>query len=151
MGNHIDPLPKEVRDRIKAARARGGLRAYKYVIENDVGMVSEVLCKACGEVIRDLRPVAEPLEDDTVPVALISLAHYTEVKIEFDDGSFHITPMCGDCAKAGWTSEALEELYGSDLDQWALDAFDAAEILRWARRKPVKIVASSRRPEDLYE
>lgn len=143
-------MPSKARTRIEKAKGLKRLRVQDYQVRNSDGFVTKVLCKRCGDVIREVRPVAEPFEDGTVPVALVTLSHYAEVKIAFDDGSAHITAACLTCARKGWTEDDLEALYSADLEQWIIEEQGPELVNRWAERKPLKVVAISRTPEKLY-
>ena len=70
----------------------------------------EVLCKLCGTQIMNEKAVRDK-------VKLVPNGMYTEITIEFKDGTAHETSICKDCAKKPLTDK-LEFIYMSDMKQW---------------------------------
>lgn len=108
-GHFSDKKLMKLADRISRAKD-AGLKAFQY-IEEDRGGLNRVLCKICGTPIKDRAPDGRGLG------VLMTLAAYTEVTLEFDDGSAHVTPLCRSCAQSS-SLEMLEACYGADMAQW---------------------------------
>ena len=77
--------------RIDTARKSGLLKAFDYISV-------DVLCKGCGAEIGKYGQVTKT--------------------IEFNDDTFHQTPMCKTCV-SNQDKDFLEALYAADLAQWA--------------------------------
>jgi len=87
--------------------------------------LDQVLCKGCSAPIRGL------IEDDrfketriiggqrevTKKMIFASFPGYTEITINFNDGSKHVSNVCKTCA-VNLTIADLEPLYMADLDAW---------------------------------
>lgn len=109
------------------------------------GMVEAIFCKICRTLIRGL--VEDERFQDVVSrggkiivykkLIMASFASYTEIEIEFDDGSKHVTSCCRQCANR-LQSDDLEELYSADLAQWEQEGAKLGGNI--GERKPVKIV-----------
>ena len=93
----------------KAKKPKKGVEKYIYsVLSGDTK--NEVLCKLCGAVIRFEKDI-----DGRKVMRETSL--YTEVELEFDDGSKHVTPLCKKCSH-GMDDEQREFIYAMDVQQW---------------------------------
>ena len=131
--------------RIRDAKQRGRLQAFDYLRRGADGTVEAVHCKVCGHRIAGLIIHHQPIEtirrDGTVIVrerlVWAKFADYAEVRIVFDDGSAHETPMCRRCADT-LTIEQVDDSYLADLE--ALRAETGAERMDWIRldRHPVR-------------
>lgn len=138
---------KDARDaamaRITAANDKRPI--HSYVKYGKFG-IEEVGCKSCGQVLRGLVSDPSMSERRTVNgkevvverVGMATFAQYTEVTIDFDDGSHHVTLCCRECAKK-MTIEEAEWHYA--VDMFELDIESNGE-LRWylfAERVPIGI------------
>lgn len=120
------------------------MSANSYVVRHEGAMIA-VLCKGCGEPIRGLVPVGEPISTrkkgnivirDNLLVLGVG-ANYTEVEIEVRrDGRTgkHTTCLCKSCA----ANPALDlaRIYADDLDELEREGQDVKELRKW---KPKKI------------
>ena len=70
----------------------------------------EVVCSLCGEAIMNEKEIMGRLK-------LVPTGAYTEITIEFTDGSAHETSVCKTCSKK-LTQEKVEYIYMSDIAQW---------------------------------
>lgn len=148
--NLLDLTPqeimKQIRERIQAAHDTHTIGCY--VHRGTLG-IEEVRCKCCGDPVRKLIPHEDFSETRIVdgrPVIvqrlmLGTLPNYTEIRIEFDDGSRHVTLAC-DCCAGKFTLDDLEWLYCYDLAEWLTDG-DHASVGFWIqqlKRKPTDFV-----------
>lgn len=91
--------------------------------------IEAIHCKLCGQPLRELRPDDRFQERRTINgrdviverLALLTLQPYTEVRIDFDDGSHHVTCLCQECANS-LTVEHLEAVYAMDMDVMQAEA-----------------------------
>lgn len=109
--------------------------------------IEEMRCRLCNCVIRSLIESEKPISvrkisDKTLITKLAIPAEtssYQEITIEFDDGSAHVTAICGHCS--GFLSnDTLEELYVTDLEQFERDEDEGRGTNSWSLllpRKPV--------------
>lgn len=85
--------------------------------------IEAINCKLCGQPLRELRPDDRFQERRAINgkeviierLALATLGPYTEVRIDFDDGSHHVTCLCQECANS-LAAEHLEAVYVMDMD-----------------------------------
>jgi len=148
-GNARKEKKDKAKDRISNGSARLKNRRPEatadYLKYGEFG-IEEVRCKLCSSVIKRLAvvPDLERVERRgtqtivTQPVVLKELANYTEVLMEMDDGSAHVTPMCIECAKSV-QAEDLEDMYEIDMGQASKDEeLGLGEVYweSWADRKP---------------
>jgi hypothetical protein len=70
------------------------------------GVIWEVHCPVCNTLIRSMVADDNPLESELINgkvvvrerMVLACLPSYREVKMAMADGTFHIAPMCAECA-----------------------------------------------------
>lgn len=140
-------LLKDSRDAAmrRVAAANDKRPIHNYVKYGKFG-IEEVGCKSCGQVLRGLasnpsmseRRIINGKEVIVERVGMVTTPQYTEVTIDFDDGSHHITLCCKDCAKK-MTIEDAEWHYA--VDMFELDIESNGE-LRWhlfAERTPIGV------------
>lgn len=101
-----------------------GLTSSKYVTRTDEGAIDEVLCKRCGNVLR--KGGAETRA-------------YSEVQLDFSDGSRHITPLCTKCS-SGLKHSDLEAIYCADMLELSNEEEMAKVLLKWSLMSDRKIV-----------
>ena len=146
MKDSTKPIKDKVLARIQTADGKKHLG--KYVHRGTMG-IEEVCCKCCGDPVRKLMPDENFTEERIVNgkhilvqrLILGTLSNYSEVRIEFDDGSRHITTVCEHCGPK-LTVDDLEWLYCSDLQEWMVDG-DHANPSFWEamdKRKPIGFV-----------
>lgn len=124
------------KSRIAAARNKGGLAAWEYVVNSPDGYVDAVLCKKCGTpctglVEHDRRGYTRMEGGQLVKTRFLVMAQlpaYDSVVIEFKDGTAHETVVCKTC-KPGLTAEDLEAIYAADIDR--LDTIDKHGVMKW--------------------
>lgn len=104
-----------------------------YVHRGNFG-IEEVRCKCCGTPVRRLMPHPDFSEERLIngqrvwvqAMTLGTCPEYTEVMMDFDDGSRHVTVVCQDCSKH-LTLEQCEWLYCGDMEEWMVDGEHASE------------------------
>jgi len=138
------------RKRIAAFERRDREKPLKVAVHSKIargGYVDRVLCKLCGGTIKHLIPDELPVEvlrvkDRTMVyhrMILAELPNYVEVKIDFDDGSAHITHICKACFKS-LQDDDLETLYVGDMQQQMAEedaGYSEALWHFWDKRKPI--------------
>lgn len=83
-----------------------------YCVRDKLGRMVELYCKVCGVQIGDDRAGA-----------FLRFPKYGELKMQFSDGSKHVTNLCHDCIPIVADSRQLMmEVYYADLDDMARDA-----------------------------
>ena len=103
-------------------------------VEEVNGVIQKLFCQVCGDQIAGVSaspigsgPYANKLSD-----SFKRFANYAEIKIEFDDGSMHVTNGCKKCLKMTMPIEQANEIYQADLSVMGL---------KQDNRVPVRIVA----------
>lgn len=127
----VRPAKQRALDRIKEAHKERAIGCY--VHRGNFG-IEEVRCKCCGDPVRKLMPHPDFQEERLINgkrvfaqgLMLATTAAYTEVMMDFDDGSRHVTVMCEECAKR-LTLEECEWLYCGDLEEWMVDGEHASD------------------------
>jgi len=108
------------------------------------GDIREVRCKLCACAIKSLvvddsfREVKKTKNRTMVyeRLVLAELANYVEIKIDFNDGSKHITHICKKDYKE-LSVEDLETLYVGDLQQMIYEGGLSDEHMEiWGIRRP---------------
>ncbi|MEE9302864.1 MAG: hypothetical protein V3U84_03670 [Thiotrichaceae bacterium] len=79
----------------------------RFIEYDSNNFIIAVYCKGCGDKIKGLNSRGQ----------LFPYGNYTEITLEFDNNSAHVTPMCKKCV-SGKTKEDLEALYIADLEQF---------------------------------
>lgn len=86
------------------------------------GAMVAILCKVCGTVIAGLTEETTRRSHDragnmieTKRVQFARFNNYAEVKIEFKDGSAHVTNICTVCLTSSIEDHELQELYEADI------------------------------------
>jgi len=132
---------KKLKDKLKGRkpyvkRARGQIE-------------TAVFCPLSGNQIKGLIVLDDLQEKQRIGntlvirerVAVSQLDNYTEITIEMDDGSAHVSAICKSVA-AGLTLAQLTELYEADMAQVLHDEeAGRGEVLWefWENRKPVRV------------
>lgn len=94
-----------------------------YVKYDEEGRLSELYCKLCGSQIggRVRVLIGKRMEDGVLSndyiVEFKRFPNYAEGKIEFHDGSAHVTLGCKDCLTGKLDPETLDAIHQADLDQ----------------------------------
>lgn len=129
---------EEVKARVKLAKGEDYIKNFKYM-EEEIGLgVVRILCK-CGTVISEFRSIPEmststKVKNQTIireRVLMTPNSNYTEIEILFDDGSKHISAVCADCIKRGFTPEHLNAIYAADMDQWRREEESGLGEVNW--------------------
>lgn len=100
------------------------------------GRILTIKCKVCGGIVAStqLRPTS-PVSGSALKHKFTRHNNYTEIKMELDDGSFHVTNGCGDCLKARMDPDILYELWSADMQEMGIEEGTA---------RPVKVVKIDR-------
>lgn len=131
-------------ERAKLAGVRVSDKHSSSYIREDMGYgITQVNCK-CGEPLRTMQVVEDAVrtlqsKGQRVLVQrerLRNLPAYTEMSLEFDDGSRHVTPVCRSCA-IGVTPEIANKYYLMDLLRWADQELDWGHLIN---RKVTKVL-----------
>ena len=95
-----------------------------FAVYTQSGAIKWLYCKVCGAKIghRDR-------------MGFVRTPDYAEVKIRFDDGSFHVTSGCKNCLSTKMDKRILQEMYEADC------ADD--KNCRMGDRRPVEVVVVS--------
>lgn len=132
---------KHVDARIAARRAdpANPVRKWDFVKFGPHG-IEAVHCKECGRPIKGL--VVDDRFSETRIIngktivfqrlVLAELPGYSEIEIEFDDGSRHITHVCKGCLPK-LTPNDLDALYEADMDMWSIEAARDGVEYQWER------------------
>lgn len=98
---------------VRAAKSSSPYPAY---IRWENGVAADTACKRCGNPLT--RGGAQ-------------LPAYSEIHIEFDDGSSHISPICRPCRDKGLDGKALEEVYCDDMKALAIEEETTRTLMHW--------------------
>lgn len=86
-----------------------------FVIYGPRGEVLTLYCKVCGTKIASTIPRPGPFPG-SVPVLKFTRSNmYAEIKMECDDGSFHVTNGCKNCLSMQLRPSMLREMYKADM------------------------------------
>lgn len=111
------------------------LKRPNYVEETN-GAINKLFCKICGASIAGVTETPKgggPLIKVMVQ-KFMRFSNYAEIKIEFSDGSMHVTNGCKSCLKVNMESSQLLEIYQADMAVMGMKP----------DRTPVKVVAIDR-------
>lgn len=115
----------------------------RYVLQGPMGDILELFCKICGSAIAGKRTqvtgrrrtmTGEWIEDHLQ--TFVRFNNYGEIKIEFEDGSFHVTNGCSQCLNINLAPDVLFELHNADMD---VEESIGGEIAR--TKTPLRVVA----------
>lgn len=102
------------------------------------GAMQAIQCKMCGDVIADTveRTVAFEMDRAGNKVKVVNrkftmFPNYTEAKIIFHDGTFHVTHGCRRCMTLELNTDALDEIHRADQED-SPDGYTEAERNRSA-------------------
>jgi len=119
------------------------LQRPNYVILSETGELQELFCKVCGTAIAGQQDVVKgrrrSRSGDWIEEHIIQFRrynNYAELKIEFKDGSFHVTNGCKTCLHENLTQLQMRELMHADMD---LEGTENAENSKL--RAPKRVVA----------
>lgn len=136
-------LHQALKSRIDAAKQHKDCGRY---IKYGKAGIEEVTCKCCGDPVRTMVPDDRYQEVREIKgkkvicerLVLMCLPAYTEIMIEFDDGSAHATVICSCCAEKLDLKE-VEWLYTMDLQEWMLEPNNLSDNFweQQVRRKPI--------------
>jgi len=100
------------------------VKAPTFVRKDEQGTLRELMCKMCGTVIAGFteRIVGYEMDRAGNKVKVVSrqftrFHNYTELKIAFSDGSFHVTNGCSACLSMSLPPAALDELHRADQEE----------------------------------
>jgi len=99
------------------------LQRPNYVIYGPNGDIEELCCKMCGSVIGSMAEQVKGRRltpQGWVEERILRFRRhntYAELKMEFRDGSFHVTNGCRTCLHENLTMEQLDELHCADMHQ----------------------------------
>lgn len=135
---------KPIKDsKIKAdiEKAKKALRHFHYMRSGPNGNIDKVLCKGCGAVLQSLVPderytYSKIVNGQKVVYKMLVMAQtqqYSEVAIEMEDGSAHITALCQTCATH---PPNLQDLYAADLSRLSEIGGDVEQM---GKKKPIKL------------
>jgi|SRR4249919_4089527 hypothetical protein len=99
------------------------LKRPNYITYGDNYEIAEIFCKICGAAIGGLtsKMIGRRLDPatkkwiETEEVRFRRFGNYAELKIEFEDGSAHVTNGCSKCMHENLTPEELDALHQADL------------------------------------
>ena len=96
------------------------------------GSMEKLFCKVCGKQIAGmvLRPKGSGPNINVMVAKFLRNADYTEIKIQFNDGSSHVTHGCKECLTNALTTQQMLTLYKCDMEEMGMFS---------GLRKPVRI------------
>ena len=119
------------------------VKCRRYVRKNEVGELLSLQCRRCGDIIADTvdRPVGYEVNrrGERLKIVRRQLTrgpNYAEIKILFDDGSYHVANGCKRCFKIDLLPAVLDEIHEAD---WVESP--EAYIGRQRKRKAVRVIA----------
>jgi|SRR5580765_2997296 len=93
-----------------------------YVLYGPSMSLEELFCKVCGTAIGGLvtqvkgtRITREGKQIEEQIIRFRRYHNYVEVKMQFEDGSYHVTCGCNQCMSVNLTPEQLDELHQADM------------------------------------
>ena len=86
-----------------------------YITYTDTGAINNIFCKQCGTPIAGF--VSVPVTPTTRGIRWRRFPNYAEIKMEFDDGHFHVTNGCKACLSLGLSPGVLHELHNADMTE----------------------------------
>lgn len=97
------------------------VKCHNFIKTDDKGALNEILCKVCGTTIAGISEVLSERKSDSAG-NVIEVRHrsfsrfhnYAELKMQFTNGSFHVTNGCSKCLSTSLKSEQLQEMYWAD-------------------------------------
>ena len=78
-----------------------------FIDRDNNNFITAVYCKGCGDKIKGVNDRGQ----------LFEYGNYTEMTLEFDNNSAHVTPMCKKCVNSR-TKEDMEAIYVADLEEF---------------------------------
>lgn len=121
-------IPTALQSRIDSVGTVKDLQHIEYRRNPDTGRhdMVRINCKICGSIIGGPVDSGEHAKTERVGQQTIiyrtqtfsRFALYTEVEIQFDDGSKHVTHLCKQCIPRLNEPGMLERLYVADLAQF---------------------------------
>jgi len=115
---------------------------YPHYATFEDGAVIELRCKVCGVPIAHTQQLPITTRSDnedkkkTIEVhttRFVRLPTYTELKMQFENGSYHVTNGCNKCLVDTLTPTQLQELLMADVEM-AKDGFHVRDVSRIALR-----------------
>jgi hypothetical protein len=115
--------------RLRHARKRypKGFRE-DYVVCNSDGAPETIFCVITGTTLQSTRKIGSVR-------MLAPTDAYAEIRMTFDDGSHHVSPVSKSALKT-IDNDMLESIYCANLLQWHKEGADILD--RWASRKPIR-------------
>lgn len=125
------------------------LKCPDYVQFDSFGNIEHIVCKLCGTTIAGMQDMEQGKELDkktktwikTVVRQFRRFPNYAEVKIEFEDGSAHVTNLCDRCAQENIEPDILKAIYNADIDMEEKQGNKHTALLR--KRVPSRVVTIS--------
>lgn len=118
-----------------------------YVTFTPNGEITELFCKVCGSQIGGIEDTVQGRSLDKTTNKWVErvvrqfrrFSGYTEMKMEFEDGSAHVTNGCNKCMTEHLNKDDLTAIYNADLDIEAVAGNPHVKKLR--ERIPTRVVA----------
>lgn len=113
-----------------------------YVRFGPQGELEELFCKICGTAIGGMTEQVKGKRFENghwIEERILRFRrfhNYAELKLEFHDGSAHVTNGCRNCLHEGLTFDQMHELHLADME---LDAGPHTKVCK--TRSPKKVVA----------
>lgn len=106
--------------------------------------IEEVLCKQCGTPVRGFVIHPDHQERRSINgkevvferLVMATFPTYTEITIDFDDGSHHVTVTCDECAKKTTLAD-LEWHYATDMLEMDIETKGEMRWQYFADRIPI--------------
>jgi hypothetical protein len=104
---------------LKNAPKPTGLAKPRYIDKDANGAIRHIYCKVCGTVIATYEG----------PRAVRYNKNYTEIKIKFDDGSFHVTNLGSECLRnVRADKNLLLQVYLADMENMLAESPDLGNL-----------------------
>lgn len=86
-----------------------------YITYTDTGAIDNIFCKQCGAPIAGF--VSVPVTTKTRGIRWRRFPNYAEIKMQFDDGHYHVTNGCKACLNLGLPANTLWDMYAADMTE----------------------------------
>lgn len=117
----------------------------EFIVYNEDGSIKELYCKLCGSAIageremsRGLKHAKDGRQYEQLVMRFARFSNYVEAKMQFEDGSFHVTNGCTNCLTPNMGPDDMKRLHEADIA-----AMPEGFTVRDMHRTPKRIVKVS--------
>lgn len=135
----MHPLTQQVAELVTNAEDVMGRSLTHIKYDKGVDGASSIHCKLCGVQMSGLVETDKYQRVENINGQKVVYRHliharnsmYNEIDIEFDDGSHHVTHVCRECVKKGFSHYDLDFLHLADIAQWLFEYRTRHGIEHW--------------------